>query len=478
VIVNHALKWSFAAEVASKVIQPLVFLFLARILTPEDFGVMTAAMMVITLSQMFWEAGMGKALIQRQTDVVQAANAAFILNITLGATIATTLYCCAPIIAQTFFKDTRVAQVLRIMTLQVLLGAISSVHNALIQKEMGFKKLFFVRFAAATTPGIASLPIALYGYGYWALVVGTLSGQLVQTVMLWKISTWRPTKYFTPKVTYEIAKFGGWVALSGLLGWFFVWVDSLFVGMYLGSYDLGLYRTGNQLVASGFGMVTAPALPVIYSRIVLQSNSPGGLCFFYNDVINSLMLIGVVFGVVIWINGELIAELAFSNQWAGVGSVISFFGLIHGFASIVAANGEFYRAASAPQKETFAISLSIPIYLVVYKLVISNGLLAFMWARFLLVFVGIAGHLYLASKSFEFQKGRFIRNLASMIFVSLLTTYLVNNFKAMEGVGSFYKIVVNTMVALICFLVLIIILMRDELNAFSRLISRMAGNPK
>lgn len=100
----NALKWSFLGELASKAIQPLVFIVLARLLTPEDFGVMTAALMVIGFSQIFWEAGMGKALIQRQTNIEEAANAAFWINVILGVVISNALYFSANFVAQTFFK--------------------------------------------------------------------------------------------------------------------------------------------------------------------------------------------------------------------------------------------------------------------------------------------------------------------------------------------------------------------------------------
>jgi len=85
---HSALKWSFLGEIASKAITPVVFVVLARLLTPEDFGVVVAATIVISFSQIFWEAGMGKTLIQFQGHPIAAANVAFWINIALGVLIA------------------------------------------------------------------------------------------------------------------------------------------------------------------------------------------------------------------------------------------------------------------------------------------------------------------------------------------------------------------------------------------------------
>jgi len=102
--------------------------------------------MVIALSQIFWEAGMSKALIQRQADIEDAGNAAFWINVGMGLLVAGAIYLVAGTVANTFFHDPRVVLVLRVMTIQVLLGAVSAVHTALLQKEMKFNRLFWVRF--------------------------------------------------------------------------------------------------------------------------------------------------------------------------------------------------------------------------------------------------------------------------------------------------------------------------------------------
>ena len=418
-----ALKWSFASELAAKVIQPVVFIILARLLTPEDFGVMTAAMMVIAFSQIFWEAGMGKALIQRQTDIEEAANAAFFINIALGIVIAGLLYLFAQPIAQTFFQDDRVTAVLQVMTLQVLLGALSSVQTALLQKEMGFKKLFWVRFATVSLPGLASIPLAWNGMGYCALVAGTLVGQLAQAIMLWRISPWRPKFNTNTVVTREIGKFGGWVGLTGLLTWFYAWADSLVVGHYLGSHDLGLYRTGNQFVSLAFVIIFGPILPVLYSHLSRLNSDKVKMRTTAESAISILSVIAIPISILFVAYSSELQEIVFGAKWTGIGVVIAAMAMMHGYSWLVGMNGEFYRAIGKPNYETVVTASTLIIYLGVYLYVINEGLDAFAWARMWLAVGALLLHVILLKYLLNVDVYTIFKRVLFITTISVLTVY-------------------------------------------------------
>jgi PST family polysaccharide transporter len=392
---SHALKWSFLAEIASKTITPIVFLFLARLLTPEDFGVVSAATMVIAFSQIFWEAGMSKALIQRQTDISEAANVAFWVNIALGCMIASLLFLSAGPIAMTFFKDARVTAVLQVMTLQVMFGALSSVQTALLQKEMGFKKLFWVRMITVTFPGIASIPLAWSGFAYWSLVTGTLTGQIVQVFMLWQLSHWRPSWHFHAAVAKEMVMFGAWVGVSGVLAWFYTWADSLIVGKYLGTHDLGLYRTGNQFVILVFNMIFGPIMPVLYSYLSRMEQDQQRLKIAIEKVIRIIILISVPIAIILFTFSSLIGLAVFDSKWDGLGIVIGVMALVHGFSWIVGMNGEVYRAMGKPSYETVVPALTLFLYLAAYTYTIQIGFNVFIWNRLLLALGALLFHLYI-----------------------------------------------------------------------------------
>ncbi len=451
---THALKWSFLSELASKAIQPVVFIILARLLTPEDFGVMSAALMVIGFSQIFWEAGMGKALIQRQSDVDDAANAAFWINLGLGFFIAILLFSIADSVAYTFFHDGRVVAVLQIMTLQVFLGALSSVHTALLQKEMGFKKLFWVRFATVSLPGLASIPLALNGMGYWALVAGSIIGQVAQVIMLWRISHWRPKWKFNRLVAKKMGRFGVWVGLSGLLAWFYIWADSFIVGMYLGSHDLGLYRTGNQFALMGFSLLFGPVLPVLYSYLSQMNQDKDRLGRAIEKIVKILAFIAIPLAFFIYSVSDFIGIVFFGEQWEGIGFVIGVMALMHGFSWIVGMNGEVYRAMGKPSYETIVTAITLLVYLVAYLYSVQRGFDVFVWVRFMLALGAMFLHFFVLRKIVPICLFSIVRYIVMVTIVSGLVVTVSHFVASYYMDGSWPVFIMEGLLELLAFCVI------------------------
>ena len=391
--IANALKWSFLSELAAKLVSPVVFIVLARLLTPEDYGVVAAATMVISFSQIFWEAGMGKAIIQYQGDRAAAADVAFWINNSLALVVAAILILVARSWAEQVFHDVRVALVLQVMALQVVLSASVSVHTALLQKDMRFEQLFWVRLATVAIPGLTSIPLAWYGMGYWALIAGTLAGQLLQVIMLWRMSHWRPRWSFNRAAAREMGGFGVWVGVSGLLAWFYVWADSLIVGMYFGSHELGLYNTGNQFAAMIFATLFGPILPVLYSHLSTMNLDRERLGIAIAKVIKVLTLIAIPVAFIIFSLAESIADVLFGIKWQGIGLVIGVMALMHGISWVVGMNGEAYRAMGKPAVETVVTSALLAIYLGAYLASIRYGVDAFVWTRLALAIGALALHL-------------------------------------------------------------------------------------
>jgi O-antigen/teichoic acid export membrane protein len=471
---THALKWSFLSELASKAISPIVFVVLARLLTPEDFGVMSSALMVMSFSQIFWEAGMGKALIQRQTDHDEAANIAFWINIALGIVIACVLFFAAHPIAITFFHDDRVTVVIQVMTAQVLFGAISSVHTALLQKEMGFKKLFWVRFATVSFPGMVSIPLAWNGMGYWALVFGTLLGQAVQVIMLWKMSSWRPKFSFEIQVAKELTLFGAWVGVSGVLAWFYAWADSLIVGMFLGGHDLGIYRLGSLLVTSIFSIIAGPLIPVVYSHLCKEVSKLKINWESVSEKINTgervMALIFFLFAGSLLLLGDVLLPKVVGDKWKNLHEIIGLLSLANAIACTVSLKQEAYRVIGRSDIETKIMFISMIVRLPFYLFFIKYGMVAFLVGRILSTMIGVINHLYFAKRILNMGPGIYFKSFYKIYLctVCMLIYYFAIEFDLIvissKGLGAVY-----------CLSIYLLALIYFEQNTVRRIFSLAFG---
>ena len=421
----HALKWSWAGEVASKAIAPLTFVALAAILKPEDMGVFAAATMVMTFAQVIWDGGMGKALIQRQQDLSDAANAAFWINMGLAAFVALLLLFFGGLIGDYIFKDARVADVLRIMTLQIIFAAAGACNLALMQRNLDFKRLFWIRFVTVALPGLAALPIALAGAGYWSMVVGAVVGQICQFLLLMHANDFRPRLLINSAVAKEMARFGGWVMLTGFLAWFYIWADSLVVGMYLGSHDLGIFRTGNQIAIMVYSLCFTPVLPILYSKLSRMAHDRSALVETMRRVVLILTTIAIPLAFIAAAISLPVSAVLFAQEWNGLGVAVSTMLLAHGYGWVAGMNGEAYRAMGKPQVETAIMAFAIPLYLIIFFTSIRYGLEFFLGMRLGLAIAAAFVHLLVLSRVLGISAAPFVRRIAFVSVISVCAGGLI-----------------------------------------------------
>lgn len=395
-----ASKWSILAEVVTKAITPVVFLILARILSPADFGVVAIPTIIISFSQIFWDAGLSKALIQRQDHSEAFADIVFWTNALLGIIVYLLLFSGAGFIAE-WFNDPRVKLVVQIQGIQIVITALGSVQTALFQRNLNFKPIFKVRLLTTAVPAILSIPLALAGLRYWALVAGSLAGSFIQLLLLWNLSNWRPRFSYDLRQLKQMLGFSIWISLESLLAWLYLWIDSVIVGAYLTSADLGLYRTGNLLVTSIFGMCIAPLAPVLYSSFSkLQSQKHKLDQALANSTI-IISMISIPLGTGLFLTRNLLEFVVFSSQWSGIATVIGLIGLLNGVTWINGPQIQAFRAIGRPDINTklmlIGLLYSIPLFLIF----IPYGLDAFVQVRLLSISITFIIRLVLSKKFFN-----------------------------------------------------------------------------
>jgi PST family polysaccharide transporter len=431
-----ASKWAALSEFLAKGITALVFLVLAHLLTPQDFGIVAVAAMIITFVQVFWDAGLSKALIQRQTDIDEAANIVFWTNIFLSAIVYAVVYFLAAPIAQ-HIQEPQVHYVIQVQGLLIPLGALASVPTAFYQRNLDFKFLFYIKFFTVVLPGFTSILLALMGFTYWALVGGVLLGHLIQVIVLWWTQKdWRPRFIYNRKLAWELMEFGFWVTGESVLGWLFIWADALIIGIYLGTQDLGLYRTGSAFVAMLFSLLLSPLLPVLYrAYAIIHQNS--------SQFIDSLLqankltaMIALPVGCGLFVLQYPLAECIFGSSWEGIGPIIGWLGISNGLAWLVVSNSEAYRAIGRPDLNTKIMSAAILLFLPSFVIAAAYGLKTFLMVRFLLTFAGIFIHMHFAQRYLNLTWSLMISRSKWIFFASIFScgvVFLVQDLNPYSG---------------------------------------------
>lgn len=392
-----SLKWSALMEIVSRTAQPLIFIILARLLTPDDFGVLTTAMIAISFAQMFWDAGLSKALIQTKETPEEAAHVVFWTNIALGLLIYILLFAMAPAIA-IFFKSPASEFVLRVLGIQIILASLTSVQQALFVRDLDFRGLFWIKLFTAFVPGLFSIPLAFYGYGVWALVAGSLAGQIINLCLLWNKSSWRPRFRYDSLMARSLFTFGFWVLLESIGAWLIVWGDNIIVGRFLGIHDLGVYRTAWMLVTIIFGLILNPFLSVLYPTFSRLQDDLPALKNTFHRVNRVIFALALPIGTGLLLVGPETAALLFGEKWQGLGFVLGVLGFMNGMAWLVGINAELYRAMGRPDMNTKLMYAQLLYYLPAYYLAAQYGLETFTITRLAVAVVATPIHIYLCVK--------------------------------------------------------------------------------
>ena len=236
----HALSWSFLESIGLQGIRFAIGIVLARILFPEQFGLIAMLTIFIAVAQSFLDSGFGAALIQKR-DVTQIDTCSiFYFNIMVGVVAAGVLCLIAPLIA-TFYNQPILTPLTRALSLVIVINSFGLIQTSILSKNIDFKAQTKVSLIAGIISGIMGIILAIMGFGVWSLVVQQITSTFFRTLLLWFFSDWRPTLIFSFRSLREMFGFGSRLLASGLLNQIFDNIYLLVIGKLFSARDLGFF---------------------------------------------------------------------------------------------------------------------------------------------------------------------------------------------------------------------------------------------
>lgn len=291
-----------------------VSVVLARILDPEQFGIIGMAMVFVSLSQVFVDIGFTQGLIQNQNTTQIVYSTIFYINILLALGVGLLIFACAPLIGA-FYDSDQVTNVVKWLCLIPIISAFGSVHAAIFTKNLNFKVLALRTIISTFAGGIVGIIMALYDYGVYALVGQQLTSALFFCAILWWKSIWRPTLEFSFKEIKSVFDFSKYVFYDNLLRRFFLQLDTLFIGKYFTAETLGFYSRAASLNSQIMDYTTGSLRKVLFPAFSKLQNDEGLFKTNYLKVFNLSVFIGVLASGSLFILSEDIIILLLGEKW-------------------------------------------------------------------------------------------------------------------------------------------------------------------
>ena len=238
--------WQYFQRIANQLVNFVVSIILARLLLPEDFGLVALIGFFITVSNIFIDSGFGNALIQRKTIDELDTSSVFYTNLLIGLFFYMLLFIISPIMAR-YYDLPSLCNLLRVQALQIILMAFYCVQNAMLVRSMKFKINFYVNFVAVVISAIVGITLAYNDYGVWSLVFSQLSMQFVCCLGLWLLVRWRPKLIFSFDRLKKLFGYSSRILGGSLLHVVYNNVYNLVIGKQYSSTQLGFYNRG-QLI--------------------------------------------------------------------------------------------------------------------------------------------------------------------------------------------------------------------------------------
>lgn len=216
-------------------------IFLARLLQPEEFGLIGMISVFIAIGITFIDSGLSESLIRAKKVDNKDFSSVFFMNVGLSIFIYLLLFFIAPIIGD-FYNQQILIKLIRVYALCFIFSAFSSIQICILVKNMQFRRLTLLNLPGAIIGSIVGVLMGYYGYGVWSIIIMYLTTQILQTIFLWGFSLWKPNFYFSFSKIKDHLNFGYKLLLAGLLNSFFNNIYNVLIGKFFPIKSLGFYE--------------------------------------------------------------------------------------------------------------------------------------------------------------------------------------------------------------------------------------------
>lgn len=450
---KKAFLWDFTGKISGQIVGFIISIFLARILSPENFGVLAMVNVIIALSSTLTDMGLGIALIQRKDVKEEHYTSVFYFNITIGIILSLTLLSTSGYIAE-FYKNESVADVARVMSAIFVLNSIGLVLRLKLRRDLDYAIPTQANLIAAVLSGIIGVVMALKDFGIWSLVAQSLSNPIIANFWLFYRIKWRPVLKFNFVALKELWSFGFRMFLSGLLNSLLTNIDSLIVGRLFAPATLGFfYRAkslNNLVIQYSSDSLMSVLFPVI-SKLQLERERLKEVVYRSFHILN---FIAFFLGGILYSTGEDIIVLLFSAKWyptVPIFKILIMSSYAYPISSLLVniisglGNSRGFLKLEVIKVTLFSVNLVIGFYF---------GLNGYLYGYAIASFFGVLANMFYAAIELQVKTFWFIKITVPYMLLALFTVFEIKTLDHFFQINGVFHFVVVSCVFLITYVCL------------------------
>lgn len=306
--------WSGIDNVTRFGVTFVVSIVLARLLTPDDYGLIGITAIFTAICQTLVNAGFTNALIRKKNATDDDYNTAFIVNLALSILLYMAIFISAPFIAD-FFRRQELTDLIRVLSLGIIVDALAMVQQTRLTKRIDFRSQTRITIIASVASGCAGIFLALYGFGVWALVSQQLLSQIIRTSLLWKVNKWVPRLRFSNNSFHELFGFGWKMMVSGLIDTIWGQLSQVVVGRCYSPATLGQYTRAGQFAKLFSSNLTGVVQRVTYPVLSNIQDDKMRMVAAYRKMIKTTMFVAAIGMLFLGAISEPLLYCLIGPQW-------------------------------------------------------------------------------------------------------------------------------------------------------------------
>lgn len=468
--------WKFMERISSQIVQLIVSIVLARILTPADYGAVAMVTIFIILANVIVEGGFSSALIQKENADDLDFSTVLYFSIFFSIILYFILYCAAPYISNFYGEGYEIlTPVLRILGLQVIIFAVNSVQQAYVQKKMMFRNFFWATLVGTVVSAITGLYMAYSGFGIWSIVAQQLTANIINTLTLYIVTRKLPILSFSfnrlkKLFSYSVKLLGASLLVTG-----YQELRALIIGKMYSAQDLAYFDRGKQFpnlivsnINSSIGAVLFPKMAKEQNNIE-QLKKSTRISIRFSAYIMSPLMLGLA------AVSEPFVRIVLTEKWIGCVPLMQWFCIVFLFMPIHTANMQALKAIGRSdtylnleiiKKTIELVSLLIVVWISVDAIVINMAVLTILFT-----FINANPNRRLLKYSYKEQVSDIMPAIIMSVTMYLVIT-LINNIII---VSDYITIIIDCVIGAIIYIVLSIITKNKEFKYITNLIAKRNG---